>query len=58
METEKRVIEAVQAAAGEGRLTCAQARKLADELGVSPARVGAACDQLKIKIKACELGCF
>lgn len=58
METEKRIIEAVQAAAREGRLTCTQARKLADELGVSPARVGAVCDQLKIKIKACELGCF
>lgn len=41
-----------------GKLTCTAARKIAEELKVSYADVGAAADELKIKIKNCELGCF
>jgi hypothetical protein len=58
MNTEKRILDAVQASAKEGKLTCTQARKLAEDLGVPPARVGEACNELKIKLKSCELGCF
>jgi molybdopterin-guanine dinucleotide biosynthesis protein len=44
--------------AGSGRLTCTEARKIAEELKVSYAEVGSAANDLKIKIRNCELGCF
>lgn len=50
--------EAVRKAAADGKLSCTRARRLAEELGVSPKEVGRAADDLKIKIYACELGCF
>ncbi|WP_027365296.1 hypothetical protein [Desulfotruncus alcoholivorax] len=50
--------QALREAAPEGKLSCTAARKLAADLGVSPRQVGQAADELKIKIFACELGCF
>lgn len=50
--------DAVRRAAVEGKLSCTRARRLAEELGVPPREIGRAADELKIKIKACELGCF
>jgi hypothetical protein len=58
ISVEPRVLEAVKQAAVDGRLTCTAARRLAGELDVPVRVVGAACDALGIKIKACELGCF
>jgi hypothetical protein len=40
------------------KLGCADARKLAEDLGISYAEVGAAADALDIKIVHCQLGCF
>lgn len=57
-EIKPEVLEAVRKAAREGRITCTEARKLAGELKVSPKVVGMAANELKIKIKSCELGCF
>lgn len=53
-----RVKEEVRKAASGGRISCPAARRLAKSLGVPPSAVGAACNELKIKIKGCELGCF
>ena len=53
-----RLVEALQKAAGEGKITCTAARRLAEELGVPVRAGGEACDALGIKITACELGCF
>jgi hypothetical protein len=49
---------AVRAEARDGRIACAAALALAERTGVSPAEVGRTCDLLKIKIAACQLGCF
>lgn len=57
-EVTAEVLEAVKKAAKEGKISCTAARKLAEEFKVAPRVVGEACDTLKIKIKACELGCF
>lgn len=57
-EATQRVLEAVRQAAPDGRITCAQARQLAAKLGVRPRAVGTACNELKVKLKGCELGCF
>lgn len=55
---QNRIKEAVLAAARDGRLACAVALELANKLGVPPAVIGAAADELKIKIRGCQLGCF
>lgn len=52
------VLQAVKEAAPEGWINCADARKLAGKLGVELAVIGKACDELNIKIKNCQLGCF
>ena len=57
-ERERRVIEAVRQAAVDGRIGCARGLDLARRLGVDPARIGRACDQLGVKIASCQLGCF
>ncbi len=53
-----RVLEAVKEAAPEGRISCADAHELAKRLGVELLLIGKAADELKIKIKNCQLGCF
>ena len=42
----------------DARLTCNSARMIAEELDVPYIEVGKAANELKIKIKNCELGCF
>ncbi len=54
----KEVLDKVKEAAGDNGLTCTAARKLADDLGVSPKIIGDACNQLDVKINNCALGCF
>lgn len=44
--------------ADNGSLTCSVARKLAEELNISYREVGVAADELGIKIRDCQLGCF
>lgn len=40
------------------KLPCAVARKIAEDHGILYSDVGAAADELGIKIKNCQLGCF
>ncbi|WP_072915348.1 hypothetical protein [Desulforamulus aeronauticus] len=57
-EQKEKLVIAVKELAREGKLSCTAARKIAAECNVPPKAVGEVCDELKIKIKACELGCF
>ncbi|HBX23212.1 MAG TPA: hypothetical protein DEF34_06240 [Desulfotomaculum sp.] len=50
--------DAVLKAAVEGKLSCTNARRLAEELGVPTSEIGRVADELKIKLFGCELGCF
>lgn len=54
----EKLLEVVKKAAVDNRLTCGQAHQLAEETGYSLLEIGKACDDLKIKIKNCQLGCF
>jgi LAO/AO transport system kinase len=54
----KEITALLRQRAESGRLTCAEARKIAEELKVPYAEVGSAANDLKIKIRNCELGCF
>jgi len=42
----------------DGKISCTVARKIAEDLDVPYGDVGATANELKIKIKSCELGCF
>ncbi|ATW25563.1 hypothetical protein [Candidatus Formimonas warabiya] len=52
------ILEAVKEASKDGKLICAEAHALGKELGVSLLLIGAAADELGIKIRECQLGCF
>jgi molybdopterin-guanine dinucleotide biosynthesis protein len=54
----KKITALLSQRAQSGSLTCAEARKIAEELKVGYNEVGEAANDLKIKIKNCELGCF
>lgn len=54
----KEILDKVKEVAKDGKLSCPKARKLAKDLGVPPHVIGEVCDELNIKIKDCELGCF
>jgi hypothetical protein len=48
----------IRAAAPEGKIACAAAFRLAEELGLSRKDLGALLNDLRIKIIQCQLGCF
>lgn len=48
----------IRAAAPEGKIACAAAFRLAEELGLSRKQLGEMLNELKIKIIQCQLGCF
>jgi LAO/AO transport system kinase len=54
----KQIEHEVQKAAEDGRISCHEARALAEKLEVPYSDVGKVCDALKIKLHSCELGCF
>jgi hypothetical protein len=54
----ERIKAEVEKAAEGGRLSCHDARALAEKLGVDYSQVGKACNELEVKVQACELGCF
>ena len=62
MKSEDELVAAVLARAKEtdGRksLTCAEALDLAGELEVEAAQIGRICNQQKVRIGSCQLGCF
>lgn len=55
---DKKLIEKLKELAPNGKISCSDARELAEKLDVHPGEVGKACNEAKIKIFACELGCF
>jgi hypothetical protein len=48
----------IRAAAPEGKIPCAKAFHLAEELGLSRKDLGELLNELKIKVIHCQLGCF
>ncbi|MBC7342448.1 MAG: hypothetical protein H5U02_08375 [Clostridia bacterium] len=52
------ILEAVQKAAVDGKLSCLRAHELSKERGIPLRQIGDACNELKIKIVSCQLGCF
>ena len=55
---EEEVKSRIRAAAPDGKMPCAAAFRLAEELGISRKELGNLLNDLKIKIIQCQLGCF
>ena len=55
MEAVKKALAEI---ARDGRVVCRDALALAERLGVDPKRVRDAADELEVRIKGCQLGCF
>ena len=53
-----KLTETIKNRAKEGKITCEEALQIAEKLSLKPIEVGRKIDELKIKIKQCQLGCF
>jgi len=56
--TKETLIEAIKREASDNRLSCERAMALAGEMNVSISEIGKICNELKVKIGSCQLGCF
>jgi hypothetical protein len=56
--TREKLIESIRAASANNRLTCEKAHELSRILNISLKEIGEVCNELHIKIAACQLGCF
>ena len=58
MVDETEVRQALGKLARDGQARCRSLLELAERLGVAPGVVGRLCDEMKIRIRGCQLGCF
>lgn len=58
MDIDERLAQELKRRAADGRLPCAVAFEIAEELDVPITEVGQAGNELGIKIVDCQLGCF
>lgn len=57
MEKNK-LIDVIRENLEDGKLACERAYLIAGEYKVELSEIGRICDEEKIKIKGCQLGCF
>lgn len=53
-----KIKEMIKEKSKDGKLACRVAFEIANELDVSPRRVGDVATAMEIKIAGCQLGCF
>ena len=56
--TREQVVMKIRAEVVDNRLSCEKAHVLSRELNLPLAEIGALCNELKIRISQCQLGCF
>lgn len=56
--TEDELRAAIREKASGGKVTCKTLLDVAAATGTPPREIGRLCDELKVKIVACQLGCF
>jgi hypothetical protein len=57
MNTEE-LEEKIKSLSKDGKISCRQAFKVAEESGIAPRELGELLNKLKIKVASCQLGCF
>lgn len=55
---ENQILEELVNEGIEDVILCPQAFKIAEKLNITPMEVGRYCNENKIKIRGCQLGCF
>jgi len=58
MTDDEELRDAIRREAAEGKVACQALLGLAERRDVPPKRLGGLCNEMKIKIVACQLGCF
>ena len=58
MTDDEELREAIRREAVGGKVACKVLLELAEWQSASPKKVGKLCNQMKIKISGCQLGCF
>jgi hypothetical protein len=56
--TREKIIEAIRSGVVDNRLSCEKAHELSATLRIPLREIGVLCNELKIKISTCQLGCF
>ncbi len=57
-QPDQAIANAIRKRSAGGKLSCAAAFRIAEEVGIEPSEVGRALDLLEIKIMQCQLGLF
>ena len=55
---EKEIRELIQKKQVDGSISCKVALHIAEEAGTSAMKIGRLLNEMEIKIKSCQLGCF
>ncbi len=53
-----KLTEEINGKVKDGKIPCQEALAIAQRLSITPAAVGKKLNEMKIKIKGCQLGCF
>jgi hypothetical protein len=58
MVDRKRLEETILKKSKAGKLPCAMCFKIAEDFGISKREMGKILNEIKVKIRQCQLGCF
>jgi len=58
MMNDEELKDAIVQLAFDGKVNCKDLLELAARTGVPPKKIGAMCNEVKIHIRNCQLGCF
>jgi hypothetical protein len=58
MVDRKRLEETILKKSKAGKLPCAMCFKIAEDFGISKREMGKILNEIKVKIRECQLGCF
>jgi len=56
--TDEEIRNTIQAKAADGKVACKAMLELAQQTDTPSRRIGEICNEMDIKISACQLGCF
>jgi len=54
----KKLEEAIKEKTKDGKLPCAMCFKIAEDFGIPKREMGKILNEMEIKIRQCQLGCF
>lgn len=54
----KKPEETIKDKAREGKLPCAMCFKIAEDFGISKKKIGQVLNEISVRIRQCQLGCF